>query len=72
VAVPSAPLPPQREIDWGPKVWFDRGAVKTVHVRLHLSPETKWGFNYQDDRAWVAAEARVEVQALVTDALAKK
>ena len=30
VAVPSAPIPAQREIDWGPKVWFDRGDVTTV------------------------------------------
>ena len=54
--------------------WFDRGDVTTVldHVRLHLSPETTWGFNYQDDRAWVAAEASVDLHALVTDALAEK
>jgi hypothetical protein len=70
VAVPSAALPRQREIDWGPKVWFDRGDVTIVldHVRLHLSPETTWGFNYEDDRAWVRAEASVDLQALVNDA----
>jgi hypothetical protein len=74
VAVPSAALPPQREIEWGPKVWFDRRHVTIVldHVRLHLSPETIWGFNYENDRAWVVAEASVDLQALVKDALTDK
>lgn len=74
VAVPSAALPPQREIEWGPKVWFDRRHVTIVldHVRLHLSPETTWGFNYENDRAWVVAEASVDLQALVKDSLTDK
>jgi hypothetical protein len=72
LAIPSATLPPQREIEWGERVWFDRDKVNGVldHVRLHLSRETNWGFNYEDDRAWVHAEASVELQALVDAALA--
>ncbi len=72
VRVPSAPLPPQREIDWGERVWFDRDNVRVVldHVRLRLSPETTWGFNYEDERAWVVAESSVDVQSLVRRALA--
>ncbi|MDQ6806089.1 MAG: Clp protease N-terminal domain-containing protein [Actinomycetota bacterium] len=71
VAVPSAVLPPQREIEWGEQVWFDRDEVRRVldHVRLHLSPDTRWGFNYGDDRAWVRAEASVDLTALVDGAL---
>jgi hypothetical protein len=74
VAVPSAPLPPQHEIEWGEPVWFDRDKVTSVldHVRLHLPPDTKWGFNYKDDRAWVRAEASVELQTLVDGAIANK
>jgi hypothetical protein len=74
VRVPSAPLPPQREVDWGERVWFDRDKVTVVldQVRLHLSPETSWGFNYEDDRAWVRAESSVDLQALVDRALAAK
>ena len=74
VRVPSAPLPPQREIDWGERVWFDRDKVTVVldQVRLHLSPETSWGFNYEDDRAWVRAESSVDLQALVDRALTAK
>ncbi|MEA2196512.1 MAG: hypothetical protein QOJ25_563 [Solirubrobacteraceae bacterium] len=72
VAVPLAPIPYQREIDWGEPVWFARDQVTTVldHVRLHLPPHTKWGFNYQDERAWVRVEASVDAQALVDGALA--
>jgi hypothetical protein len=72
VAVPSAALPPQEEIEWGEPVWFDRAEVDRVldHVRLHLSPDIKWGFNYENDRARVRAEASVELQALVEGALA--
>jgi len=71
VAVPSAALPAQREIEWGETVWFDRDKVSRVldHVRLHLSPDTAWGFNYENDRAWVRAEATVELRALGDSAL---
>ncbi|HWF49421.1 MAG TPA: Clp protease N-terminal domain-containing protein [Solirubrobacteraceae bacterium] len=74
VAVPSSALPPQREIERGERVWFGRDQVRRVldHVRLHLSPETTWGFNYEDDRAWVWTEAHVDIQSLVDDALAAR
>lgn len=70
--VPAAPLPPQREVDYGKRVWFDRDKVDVVvdHVRLHLPPNTTWGFNYEDDRACVIAESSVDLQALVDRALA--
>ena len=73
VALPQASLPAQREIDWGERVWFDRDKVNTVleRVRLHVSPETTWAFNYEDDRAWVIAESRVDLQTLVDSALAE-
>jgi hypothetical protein len=31
-----------------------------------------WGLNYENDRAWVVAEASVDLQALVKDALTDK
>lgn len=72
VPVPAASLPPQREVDLGDRVWFDRDKVKVVldGVRQHLPPETHWGFNYADDRAWIIAESSVDLQALVDDVLA--
>jgi hypothetical protein len=73
VALPHASLPAQREIDWGERVWFDRENVSTVleRVRLQVSPETTWGFNYEDERAWVIAESCIDLQALVDSALAQ-
>lgn len=73
VALPQTSLPAQREIDWGERVWFDRDKVSTVleRVRLHVSPETTWGFNYEDDRAWVITESCVDLQALVDSALSE-
>ncbi|MDQ3870432.1 MAG: Clp protease N-terminal domain-containing protein [Chloroflexota bacterium] len=73
VAVPCAALPPQREIDWGERVWFARDEVTNVlsHLQQHLSPETKWGFNYAGERAWVIAERSVNLRALVDAAHAR-
>jgi hypothetical protein len=70
--VPEAPLPPQREIEWGERVWFDRADVDCVlpHLRLHIPPGAAWGFNYEGDRAWANAEASVDLGALVAAALA--
>ena len=61
-----------REIDLGERVWFDRDKVRAVleRVRRQLSPETEWGFNYEDDREWVLAESSVDLEALVEEALA--
>jgi catechol 2,3-dioxygenase-like lactoylglutathione lyase family enzyme len=71
VGVPAAPLPSQREVEFGEEVWFDRDQVQTVidHLRLHLSPDTHWGFNYEGDRAYVSSEASVDLEALVAEAL---
>ena len=71
VAVPAAPLPEQREMDLGERVWFDRDQVCAVieHLRLHLPPEKHWGFNYEGDRAYVSSEASVDLEALVAEAL---
>ena len=71
VVVPGAPLPPQREVEFGEDVWFDRDQVGAVidHVRLRLPPETYWGFNYEGDRAYVSSEASVDLEALVAEAL---
>lgn len=72
VRVPSAPLPPQREIDWGERVMFDREKVHVVleHVRLQLAPTATWAFNYDGDQAWVRAESSLDLQALVDRAVA--
>jgi catechol 2,3-dioxygenase-like lactoylglutathione lyase family enzyme len=71
VRVPEAPLPPQREVEFGEDVWFDRDQVQSVvdHLRLRLSPATYWGFNYEGDRAYVSSEASVDLEALVAEAL---
>jgi hypothetical protein len=72
VLVPSGPLPPQREVERGERVWFDREHVPAVleQLRLHLPPETSWGFNYEGDRAWAIAESSVDLATLVEQALA--
>jgi hypothetical protein len=53
-------------------VWFDREHVPAVleQLRLHLPPETSWGFNYEGDRAWAIAESSVDLATLVEQALA--
>lgn len=73
VALPLAQLPAQREIETGERVWFDRDDVRTVldHLRLNIPPETRWGFNYEGDRAWASAETSVDLSALVERALAR-
>lgn len=74
VPVPKAALPPQRKVDMGERVWFERADVPCVldHLRLHISPATRWGFNDDGDRAWVFAESHVELDVLVAAALASK
>jgi hypothetical protein len=70
VPTPAATLPPQREIEWGPRVWFDRADVAAVidHLRAVIPPGTRWGFNYEGHRAWAIAESSVDLDALVTAA----
>jgi hypothetical protein len=71
IPTPTAPLPEQREIEWGPQVWFDRTQVRSVVDRLcaRIPPGTRWGFNYAADRAWAIAEAHVDLPALVSAAI---
>ncbi|MEA2324275.1 MAG: Clp amino terminal domain, pathogenicity island component [Solirubrobacteraceae bacterium] len=71
IPAPAAPLPPQRQIEWGPRVWFDRADVRRVtdHLRAHIPPGTRWGTNWEGDRVWVIAESTVDLDALVRGAL---
>ena len=71
VRVPAAPLPAQREVDIGDRVWFDRDQAQAVidRIRLGVAPGTHWGFNYEGDRAWVFAESSVDLAGLVAEAL---
>jgi hypothetical protein len=50
IPTPAAALPPQREVEWVPRVWFDRAGVRAVvdHLRAHIAPGTRWGFTYLD------------------------
>jgi hypothetical protein len=72
IPTPAAPLPRQREVEWGARVWFDRADVRRVvdHLRLHIPPGTRWGFNYEGHRAWAIAESSVDLDALVSAAQA--
>lgn len=70
IPTPEAPIPKQREIEMGEQVWFDRSDVSKVLQGLgrRIHPGTHWGFNYEGDRAWVWAEAHVDLTALVDEA----
>jgi hypothetical protein len=70
VPVPKASLPSHREITWGERVWFAREDVSAVleHLRLNIPPGAPWGFNYEGEQAWAAAEASVDVERLVKEA----
>lgn len=72
VTVPRAPLPRQYEVEMGERVWFGRDQVTAVirHVPRRLPPGAHFGFNYDGDRAWAWAEASVDLEALVREALA--
>jgi hypothetical protein len=71
--IDSRRLMSQREVEWGPRVWFDRADVRAVvdHLRAHIAPGTRWGFNYEGAGAWAIAEAAVDLDALVSAALAR-
>jgi hypothetical protein len=60
----------QREIELGERVWFELSDVGKVLQGLgrRIHPGTHWGFNYEGDRAWVWAEAHVDLKALVDEA----
>lgn len=70
IPVPETAVPGQREIEMGERVWFDRTDVAKVLQGLgkRISPGTRWGFNYEGDRAWAWAEAHVDLNALVDEA----
>jgi hypothetical protein len=70
-AVPRGPLPVQVEIEWSERVWFDRAQVGDVidHLGHHIPPGTRWGFNYDGDRAWAHAESSVDLDSLVRAAI---
>jgi catechol 2,3-dioxygenase-like lactoylglutathione lyase family enzyme len=71
VPVPATPVPAQREVDLGERVWFDRDQVRTVidKLRATVPPGTQWGFNYEGDRAFAFTESSVDLEALVAEAL---
>lgn len=71
VPVPAAPLPAQREMDLGERVWVDRDQLQAVidQIRATVPPGTHWGFNYEGDRAWISSESHVDLEALVAEAL---
>jgi hypothetical protein len=73
IPTPAAALPPLREVEWGPRVWFDRADVRAVvdHLRAHIAPGTRWGFNYESTGAWAIAESAVDLDAMVNAALAR-
>jgi hypothetical protein len=52
------------------ELWVDRDDLQHVIAELHLPPEAHFGFNYEDDRAWVVAEASVDLRSLVDGILA--
>jgi hypothetical protein len=71
VPTPLTPIPAQREIEWGERVWIDREDIPKVltYVSRHVNPEFVWGFNYEGEQAWVNAEASVDLEAIVRKAL---
>jgi catechol 2,3-dioxygenase-like lactoylglutathione lyase family enzyme len=71
VPVPPTPVPRQREMELGERVWFDRDQVQAVIDRLRavVPPGTHWAFNYDGDRAYAIAESSVDLEALVDEAL---
>jgi hypothetical protein len=72
VAVPRTSIPPQVEVEMGERISIDREEVQRVISELpkRLPPEAHFGFNYEDNRAWVVAEASVDLRSLVDDVLA--
>jgi hypothetical protein len=70
VSTPAAELPRQCEIEWGPRVWFDRADVAGVidNLRARIPPGTRWGFNYEGDRAWAIADSSIDLAAFVSAA----
>ncbi len=70
VAIPPASIPPQVEVEMGERIWIDRDDLQDVIAGLHLPPDAHFGFNYENHRAWVWAEASVDLRSLVDGILA--
>lgn len=72
IAVPRAPIPPQVEVEMGERIWIDRHDLDRViaEVPKRLAPESHFGFNYEDDRAWVVAEASIDLRSIVHEVVA--
>lgn len=72
VSVPRASIPPQVEVERGERIWIDRDNVQRLIAELpkRLPPDAHFGFNYEDDRAWVVAEASIDLRSLVDSILA--
>ena len=70
MAVPRS-IPPRVEVEIGERIWIDREEVQRVITELpkRLPPEAHFGFNYEDDKAWVVAEASGDLRSLVDDVL---
>jgi hypothetical protein len=70
---PTASIPEQREVEMGEQVWFDRSEVSTVlqTIGRRIEPGTTRGFNYEGERAWVWAEAHVDLRSLVDEAVSE-
>jgi hypothetical protein len=56
----------------GERIWIDRDDLQHVIAELPMSlpPDAYFGFNYEDDRAWLVAEASVDLRSLVDGILA--
>jgi hypothetical protein len=72
VAVPRTSIPPRVEVEMGERIWIDRDDLLHVIAELPMSlpPDAHFGFNYEDDRAWLVAEASVDLRSLVDGILA--
>ena len=50
----------------GAQVWFERARLPAVRRALvRRLTDVRWGWNTEGDRAWVQAEAGVDLEALV-------
>ena len=70
--MPSAPLPEQREVEVGERVWITREPVQPEisYVGRHIPPDSSRGFNFEADRPWLNAESRINLRQLIDEALA--
>jgi hypothetical protein len=66
VPVPAAPWPADDEVEMGEQVWFEKGRLPAVRRALvGRLADVRWAWNTDGDRAWVQAEAGVDLEALV-------